>query len=118
MIIYVWKIIECLVPNISSNEQRQISMQFTSRFGRKCIVPPSSGTSRFSTLYESSLAVHGPKLFNVMPQHIRDLTNCSVATFKSNLDKYLCTIIDQPAIPGYIGGNTQLHGTNSLIDII
>ena len=117
-IIYVWKIIEHMVPNISSNEQRQISVQFTSRFGRKCCVPPPSGTSRFSSLYENSLAVNGPKLFNVMPQYIRDITNCSVNTFKSNLDKFLCTIADQPSIPGYIGGNNQLHGSNSLIDVL
>ena len=101
-IIYTWKIIEHLVPNISHDERRKINVQFTTRFGRKCVVP--AFTRRVSSNYEASLAVRGPQLFNVMPQHIRDLTNCSVDTFKAKLDKFLCTITDQPVIPGYIGG--------------
>ena len=117
-IIYTWKIIELLVPNISSIDHRKINVQYTCRFGRKCLIPALSGTSRFSSLYEHSMAVHGPRLFNVMPQHIRDLSGCSVDTFKFQLDKYLRTISDQPVIPGYISGNTQLHGSNSLVDIL
>ena len=62
--------------------------------------------------------MRGPQLFNVMPQHIQDLTNCSVDTFKAKLDKFLCTITDQPVIPGYIGGTSQLYGSNSLVDIL
>ena len=117
-IIYTWKIIEHLVPNISHEENRKISVHFTSRYGRKCNIPTFNGVSRYSTIYEGSLAVCGPKLFNVMPQHIRDLTNCSVDTFKANLDKFLCTIVDQPVLTGYIGGNNQLYGSNSLVDIL
>ena len=75
-------------------------------------------TRRVSSNYEASLAVCGPQLFNVMPQYIRDLTNCTVETFKANLDKFLCTVTDQPVIPGYIGGNNQLYGSNSLVDIL
>ena len=65
------------------------------------------------------MAVHGPKLFNsTMQQHIRNLSCCSVDTFKYNLDKFLCTIPDQPVIPGYTMGNNQLYGSNSLVDIL
>ena len=117
-IIYTWKIIEHLVPNISNDEHRQITVQYTARFGRKCIIPAFNRVSRVSNTYEGSMAVCGPKLFNVMPQHIRDLTNCTVDTFKANLDRFLCTVADQPVIPGYIGGNNQLHGSNSLVDIL
>ena len=117
-IIYTWKIIEHLVPNVSHEEHRKVRAQFTSRFGRKCILPTYNGASRYSTIYEGLLAVCGPKLFNVMPQHIRDLTICSVDTFKANLDKFLCTVVDQPVIPGYVGGNNQLYGSNSLVDIL
>ena len=115
-IIYTWKVIERLVPNISYEARRNINVQFTSRFGRKCVVP--AFTRRVSSSYEASLAVRGPQLFNVMPQHIRDLTNCSVDTFKANLDSFLCTIADHPVIPGYIGGNNRLYGSNSLVDIL
>ena len=117
-IIYIWKIIEHLVPNISHEEYRKVCAHFTCRFGRKCIIPTYNGASRYSTIYEGSLLVCGPKLFNIMTQHIRDLTNCTVDTFKANLDRFLCTVADQPVIPGYIGGNNQLHGSNSLVDIL
>lgn len=117
-IIYTWKIIEHLVPNISFTDQRKVNVHYTTRFGRKCVIPPLGRASRFSTLYEHSMAVHGPKLFNAMPQHIRDLSCCSVDTFKYNLDTFLCTIPDQPVIPGYTMGNNQLYGSNSLVDIL
>ena len=118
-VIYTWKIMENLVPNISFSDNRKIIVQYTARFGRKCIVPSlQRGRSRVSTLYEHSLAVCGPKLFNVLPQYIRDLTSCTVETFKTNLDKFLWTIPDEPVISGYTHGNNQRHGSNSLIDIL
>ena len=71
IVIYVWKILENIVPNVSSLEHRKISAHYTNRFGRKCKIPNVRGSSRSITLYERSLAVNGPKLFNVMPQHKR-----------------------------------------------
>ena len=118
-IIYMWKILENMVPNISLKVNRKIVAYYSGRFGRKCVIPPlQSGSSHSSTLYENSLAVRGPKLFNVLPQVIRDLTSCTVATFKANLDKFLWTVADEPVIPGYIGGNNQRYGSNSLVDIL
>ena len=64
------------------------------------------------------MAVRGPKLFNVMPQAIRDLTGCTIETFKAKLDKFLWTVADNPLIPGYRGGNNQLYESNSLVDIL
>ena len=118
IIMYVWKIIEGLVPNVSASVNRQITVHQSLRFGRKCVIPPFLTNSRFSVHYENSLAVIGPKLFNVMPRDIRDLTNCSINAFKCNLDTFLLTVTDQPVIPGYNGGNNQLHGSNSLIDVV
>ena len=115
MIIYTWKIIESMVPNISDIESRKILAYQTKRLGRKCYVPSVVGQS---VLYKHFLAVIGPKLFNVMPRSIRDLTGCTVDVFKNNLDKFLSSISDQPIIAGYTGGNNQLYGSNSLIDIL
>ena len=68
-----------------------------------CIVPTvnsqSSGSLR--SLYYTSLAIHGPRLFNSVPATIRNMTDCSVDTFKRCLDKYLGMVPDEPHICGY-----------------
>ena len=53
-----------------------------------------------------------------MPINVRNLTNCSVETFKNALDNFLSSVNDQPLLPGYIGGNNHLYGSNSLIDVL
>ena len=61
---------------------------------------------------EASLSVHGAKLFNLLPQHLRDLDSVSVDMFKLGLDAWLATVPDQPTIPG----RQRSSKTNSLID--
>ena len=41
---------------------------------------------------------HAIRLFNSLPQHLRNLTNCSVHMFKNRLDKYLSTLLDDPTL--------------------
>ena len=62
----------------------------------------------------SSLPVKGPRLFNVLPKHLRDMSKCSTERFKGELDCYLETIPDEPLIPGL----TQYRrcDSNSVID--
>ena len=119
-IIYTWKIIEGLVPNISTVESRKVQAYQSSRYGRYCAIPPliASRNSKVNNEIENSLIVCGPKLFNVLPECIRNLNNCSIQTFKGQLDKFLMNIRDEPILPGYMGGNSQQFGSNSLIDIL
>ena len=58
-------------------------------------------TRVISSIRDSSLVVHGAKLFNRMPQDIRDCTGCSVDAFKNKLDKYMDTIPDNPPHNNY-----------------
>ena len=119
-IIYTWKIVEGLVPNISIDESRKIKAYQSSRYGRLCAVLPrvTNCNSKVANEIENSLQVCGPKLFNVLPQYIRNLNDCSTEVFKSQLDKFLMTVRDEPNLPGYLGGNSQQYGSNSLIDIL
>ena len=41
---------------------------------------------------DSSLTVHGAKLFNCLPKDLRNSTNCCVLEFKSKLDRFLSGI--------------------------
>jgi hypothetical protein len=96
-IIYIWKILEGISPNVGIES-------FTSpRQGRLCRVPQIKlcATGSIRAIREGSLQVRGPQLFNSLPVIIRGLTGCSVISFKHKLDKYLQTIPDKPKIPGY-----------------
>jgi len=113
-IIYVWKILEGKVPNPSNTNKVEANMN--ERTGRKCLrkAPPTQAQARFKSLLSASLPYSGPKIFNSLPRKIRDITDCSVDKFKSQLDNYIMTIPDQPPVPGY----TSLcrAPTNSLPD--
>ena len=92
IIIYIWKVVEGLVPNFG------ISTKDNKRHGRYCIVPhiKSSAPVKIQNLRFASLAVNGPRLFNIMPNNIRNMTDCSVDSFKRALDNHLKSIDDEP----------------------
>ena len=63
------------------------------------------------TLKDSSIMVHGPKLFNELPVEIREFQG-SLATFKAKLDLWLKTVPDKPHLPQYhqsAAGNSVLQ---------
>ena len=112
-IIYTWRIIEGQVPNFDCTP---IQSYKNPRPGRECRVPTisPSATCAIQTIRFSSLPVKGPRLFNVLPKHLRDMSGCSTERFKGELDRYLETIPDEPLIPGL----TQYRrcDSNSVID--
>ena len=99
--IYIWKILEGIVPN-PNNQIVQIA---NGHRGRRCIrnnLPKTKASVQ--TLLDQSFIHNGPKLFNCLPSGVRNLTACSVITFKNNLDKFLKTIRDEPPV-----ANTTMH---------
>ena len=117
-IIYTWKILEGMVPNLPQNKIQanlHVSYNGTYRNGRMCKIPnivKNSASEKFKTLFNNSLAIRGPRLFNSTPHFIRNITGVSVSVFKNKLDKWLLTLEDKPPTIGYAVGNT----TNSLIE--
>ena len=49
-------------------------------------------------LREASFQESGPKLFNNLPNSIRNLTNVDVDKFKETLDKVLSEVPDEPKV--------------------
>lgn len=111
-IIYLWSILEGLVPNPKPS---QIYAKYNSRLGRTCAVPVVK-QGPYQKLICSSFAVHAARLFNCLPKEIRSTTNCSKDAFKNCLDKYLKTVADEPQIRGYTA--FRRANSNSLIDMI
>ena len=116
-IIYVWKMLENMVPNLTS-EQSKIRSNISLRYGRQCVVPAISraASSQVCSIREGSLSVNGAQLFNVLPQHLRNLTNIELPKFKRELDKFLSTIPDESQSPGYTA--VRLAESNSLLHMV
>ena len=102
MAIYVWRILEGQVPNICTADHASgvINARWHGRRGRVCDVPLRARLSPPSVqrLREASLTVKGQRLFNTLPQDIRNMTGCTKEVFKRALDKYLQDIPDEPQI--------------------
>ena len=115
-ILYVWKILEKIVPNLSplSNRQVQLIDDISGRKGRLCKVPIPDKKAALSTktLINNSFIVRATKLFNVLPKSIRDVSGCELGTFKQALDEYLATLPDKPAVTGFS------IESNSLLDVV
>ena len=71
--------------------------QENERLGRKCKVPKlaRNGKRAIQTLREQGFQVNGARLFNSLPKELRNMKG-NQDDFKEELDKFLCTIPDQP----------------------
>ena len=84
-------------------------------------IPNLGGPSSIKTAREQSFQVNGPRLFNSLPKHLKNLTNITVDEFKENLDKFLEKIPDEPQVSGLIPtANNQFTMTpsNSILEQI
>ena len=70
-IIYTWKILEKLAPNLDTNK---IQSKCSDRRGRYCLIPKlnSKTNGKLTTLRENSFCIQGPWLFNCRPKEIRN----------------------------------------------
>ena len=114
-ILYTWKVLEGLVPNPG------LEQCDPGRGGRQVKIPRLNNRSsaRTKSLREASFQVHGPRLFNCLPEHVRKVTNCDLKVFKEKLDTFLSRIPDEPKIGSLIPACCdQVTGapSNSLVD--
>ena len=79
--IYIWKIMEGLVPNCG------IEVTPSDRRGREARVPQIKSSGKVQSIREASFQVNAPKLFNSLPHNIRNLSKISGDEFKIKLDK-------------------------------
>ena len=104
--IQVFKILQNLTPN-------DLGLQFytTTRRGVCCKVPPlvKGSKQRIQRMYDQSFKVVGAKIWNLLPQTIRQKN--SLGSFKASLTKFLMLQQDNPPVPG-------ISSSNSLLDIL
>jgi hypothetical protein len=120
IIINIWKILEGFSVNVNEKIVEKVTERNQTRTGRMCYfkVPKSTGGLKFQTMAFNSFTCRGPKLFNRMPQEIREVkrlpqlsATANILRFKTRLDKYLSCIPDKPLISGY-----PHCGDNSLLE--
>lgn len=93
VLIYVFKILMKKVPNPG------ISFKYSTRRGRVLTSPASN--SKTTDLIHHSFTRRAPRIFNAIPQSLRDLPlNTSLDSIKNRLDKFLGLIPDEPRLPG------------------
>ena len=83
-IIFVWKILESMVPNLS----QPITYHFSDRRGCLCYSDYVS-SGRIGTLSYNSFRWRATRLFNCLPRHVRNMTSCSTVIYKKKLDLFL-----------------------------
>jgi hypothetical protein len=112
-LIYVWKILNGLVPNVSRTAHDGVRATQHPRRGTLCAIPPlnNRAPARIVAQKEASFAVRGPRLFNCLPRHLRGIVG-SLESYKRQLDGFLGTVADQPMLPHYYQGSAS----NSIID--
>ena len=112
-IIYIWKIMNDLVPNCGI-----VWSEAGERRGRMCQVPKLMGSSKVQKLRLQSFQMSGPKLWNALPRSVRNLKTNDLEEFKQILDQFLCKVPDEPKCDGLNPGATNaLNGrpSNSIL---
>ena len=103
IILYVWKILEGLAPNLFPS----ICTKTSYRRGGTCITSPIN-VGRFGTLEYNSFRGSAIRLFNQLPLFVRNVSVGSIHNFKKHLDFCLSTMPDSPCQQGF---NSSLdHG--------
>ena len=93
-IIYLYKIKENLVPNVSS--EYGLSFRMNGRRGCVCEIPGFPPGSKGRKARDNSFAWTACNLWNSLPRWVRDTTGEDVMCFKNKLDKALAFYPDVP----------------------
>ena len=104
----VWKISQGLMEGYS------LDWVWSERRGRLAVprTITKNAPSSVKKARERSLGVHGVRLFNLLPKHLRNEDSGDFPLFKNHLDLFLATVPDQPTTTG-LG---RAAATNSLLE--
>ena len=116
-IIYLYKIKNGLVPNIS--ESQKITFQPNKRLGSTCKVPTFPlYSNKAMKARNSSFALTASSLWNSLPMELRNISGVSVDAFKRKLDGILKHYPDEPRCSATgVFMNYQGRKSNSLYDL-
>ena len=110
LIIYAWKIIERKVVSPETFTEYDIDSRTGRKFG---FTQSKSNETKRNFTYDSPFN-RAKMTFNSLPKELRNITDVGVDNFKTQLDRFLSKIPDQPNVPGY--RKYRACATNSIRD--
>ena len=98
---------ESIVPNLSQS----ITCYFSDKRGRMCHLEHvcAGRLGRLGRISYNSFLWKAVRLFNCLPQHVRNVSCCSTIIFRKKLDQFLCYLDDKPCTPYF--DNSVVHVT-------
>ena len=89
IILYCYKVIEKLIVNPG--------MEWKDSYkGRKFLIPKIPKNRNAISILEKSFFVQGPRIWNLLPEYVRNTTNLTTLSFKAILDQFLASVQDEP----------------------
>ena len=107
--IFIWKISQ---GHVSGYDIPFVENSRTGRWAVPAPITNRAAPSKVANAKENSLRVKGARLFNLLPQVLRNANHGDVLMFKNNLDHYLNAVPDQPTMHGMVRAaltNSLLH---------
>ena len=101
-----------MVSNIDGTIGHTIKSRKHLRHGTQCVIQYPTNGNPAQSLQENAITIFGPRLYNSLPNYLRDIESVKTEKFKFQLDKFLDTIPDQPKMPNYVIAS----GRNSILD--
>ena len=101
-----------MVPNIDGTMEHKIKTRKHPRHGTQCVIQNCTNRNPAQSLQENAITIFGPRLYNMLPKYLRDIESVKTEKFKSELDKFLELIPDEPKMPNYVTAS----GSNSILD--
>ena len=106
VIMHIWKIKNKIYPNTIL-----LNFKINNRSNsiKAVLIPMPKVKGKLLTKFEESFIVQACKLWNILPPELTHITNLN--SFKTELNKFLQLIPDEPPLPGYPSVNN-----NSLLE--
>ena len=112
-IIYIYKITQHMVPNISGTIGHTIKTRKHPRHRTQCVIQYPTNRNPAQSLQEDAITVFGPRLYNSLPKYLWDIENVKTEKFKLELDKFFDTIPDQSKMPNYVTHQEAIASSTS-----
>ena len=106
-----------MVPSIDDTMGHTMKTRKHPRHGTQCVIQYPTNRNPAQSLQENAKTVFGPRLYNSLPEYLRDIESVRTKKFKFELDKFLELIPDQPKMPNYMTPHQEAiaSSTSSLI---
>ena len=85
-----------MVPNIDGTMGHKMKNRKHPRHGTQCVIQYPTNRNSAQSLQENAITAFGPRLYNSLPEYLKDIESVKTEKFKFEPDKFLELIPDEP----------------------